>query len=76
MGHTLTLEVSDEAYDELVLIAVRKSQAPELVASEILNGLLPDPLLKLMGTIDSPLSDIAERHDEYIGEGIYSDHVR
>ena len=70
MGRTLTLEVSDEAYDELVLIAVRKSQAPELVASEILNGLLPDPLLKLMGTIDSPLSD------EYIGEGIYSDHVR
>jgi hypothetical protein len=29
-----------------------------------------------MGIIDSPGSDVAEYHDEYIGEGIYSDHLR
>ena len=76
MSHTLTIAVSDEAYEELVCIGSKKSQAPEKVASEILNDLLPDPLLKLMGTIDSPVPDVAERHDQYIGEGIYADHVR
>jgi hypothetical protein len=68
--------VSDEAYEELLCRAGRDSQSPELVASSILSGLLPDPLLRLMGTITSPVSDVAARHDEYIGEGIYSEMVR
>lgn len=76
MGHSITIDLSDEAYKELVAIADRKSQVPELVASEILNDLLPDPLLKLAGTIDSPVRDVAERHDEYIGEGIYAEFSR
>jgi hypothetical protein len=76
MSHRLVLDVSDEAYEELVRVSGERSQAPELVASKILNDLLPDPLLKLTGAIKSPATDVASRHDDYIGEGIQSSHVR
>jgi len=47
-----------------------------MVASTILNDLLPDPLLKLTGAVKSPPANLSARHDEYIGEGIRSSHVR
>lgn len=66
------LNLSDEAYEELVRTSSEESQTPELIASKILNDLLPDPLLRLSGAIKSPAADIGLRHDEYIGEGIRS----
>lgn len=76
MGHTLVLDVSDEAYEELLRISGKATQSPEAAASKILNELLPDPLLRLCGTIDSPVTDVAARHDEYIGESIRSGDLR
>lgn len=72
MSHTLVLDVSDEAYDELVRVSSKAAQSPEAAASKILNELLPDPLLRLCGTIESPVADVAARHDEYVGESIRS----
>ena len=43
---------------------------------KMLVDLLPDPLLKLSGAIKSPIADIAAQHDEYIGEGGRSTHIR
>ena len=70
------LNLSDEAYAELVRFSGEKCQTPELIASKMLNDLLPDPLLKLSGAIKSPTADIAVHHDEYIGEGIRSSQIR
>lgn len=30
----------------------------------------PDPLLQLLGSVDAPMSDIAARHDEYLGQAL------
>jgi hypothetical protein len=72
MSRTLVLNLSDEAYEELVRVSSEECQTPELTASKILNDILPDPLLRLSGAIKSPVSDIGVRHDESIGEGIHS----
>jgi hypothetical protein len=76
MSHTLVLNLSDEAYEELVRVSCEESQTPELIAAKILDDLLPDPLLRLSGAIKSPIADVGIRHDEYIGDGIHSSHTR
>jgi hypothetical protein len=49
-------------------------QKPEEVAAEWLTAtiqrLADDPLLKLAGTLTSEVTDAAQRHDEYLGEGL------
>ena len=70
------LNLSDEAWEELARAASEKSQSPESIASNMLNDSLPDPLLKLSGAIKSRVTDIAARHDEYIGEELQSNHSR
>lgn len=32
-----------------------------------------DPLMRLFGTVHSDITDVAERHDEYIGAAIYNE---
>jgi hypothetical protein len=54
VSHKLALKLSDEAYAELVRISSAEHKTPELIASKILNDLLPDPLLKLAGAVESP----------------------
>ncbi len=71
LRHSILLDVADDTYQELLREALQKSLTPERVAADILDELLPDPLLRLAGSIKSPLSDVAARHDEYIGEAIY-----
>jgi hypothetical protein len=75
MSHTLVVNLSDEAYAELVRASSEERQTPEAIASKILDNVLPDPLLRLSGAIKTPIADIAARHDEYIGEGIHSGHT-
>jgi hypothetical protein len=74
MSQTLTLNLSDEAYDELLRAARERDQSPESVASKILDSSLSDPLLRLSGCIDSPITDVAERHDEYLGRELFNTH--
>lgn len=34
------------------------------------KGLADDPLLQLAGTFESILTDVSDRHDDYIGQGL------
>ncbi len=72
MSHTLVLNLSDQAYEELVRMSGDERQPPELIAAKILNDLLPDPLLRLCGIIESPVEDVGVHHDKSIGDGIQS----
>jgi hypothetical protein len=76
MSHTLVVNLSDEAYEELVRASSEERQTPGVVASKILDDLLDDPLLKLSGAIKTWVADMGVRHDDYIGEGIRSSHTR
>lgn len=70
MGHTLTLELTDDAYDSLVQAGQIRGQAPGAVATQLLTDILSDPLMCLAGSLSAPVSDVGERHDEYIGQGL------
>lgn len=74
--HTLNLQLPDEIFDPLLRQAQRFGSTPEAVvtdwvASAVLAP-LEDPLLKLLGCIESDTSDVAERHDEYLGLALSS----
>lgn len=70
MSRKLTLEIPEDAYDELVRTADQKGQPPERIAVEILADRLTDPVMRLAGCLSMPYADIAKRHDEYIGAGL------
>ena len=70
MSRSLTLEIPEDAYDELVRTANRKGQPPERLAVEILADRFTDPVMRLAGCLSMPYADIAKRHDEYIGAGL------
>jgi len=74
MSHTLTLNLTDEAYNELLRAARERDQSPESVASRLLDSSLSDPLLRLSGCIESPITDLSERHDEYLGRELLDTH--
>jgi len=64
------VEIPEDAYSELLRSANQKGSQPEKVASEILADTLTDPVMKLAGCLSMPFSDVAERHDDYIGAGL------
>ncbi len=74
--HSLTLQLPDEIFEPLMRQAQRAGNSPEgfvtdWVASVVLSP-PDDPLLKLLGTLDSDVSDVAEKHDEYLGQALAS----
>jgi hypothetical protein len=74
MAHTLTLTIPDEVYQTLVKQAGNSGRVPEELAREwlaaALQRLSEDPLFRLAGAFQFRLPDVAERHHEYIGEGL------
>lgn len=78
MAKTLTLEISDSIYQMLLKTAKQIGQTPEQVVLNWLESSVKqstnDPLLKLAGIFDSDLTDISERHDEYIGKVLSDNH--
>jgi hypothetical protein len=66
-----TIALPEKLYESLTRIGGSTSQTPEQVALKLLNESVhqfdDDPLLQLLGCIESDLKDVAERHDEYIG---------
>jgi hypothetical protein len=81
MNHTLTIEIPDDVYGPLLEQAKQSGRTPEELAAECLATTLAakassstdDPLLQLMGTIVSDVTDVAERHDYYLGEQVMKD---
>ena len=70
MAQTLVLELPQDAWDQLVQTAAQKGLEPSSVACEMLTDSLTDPVMKLAGCLSAPISDVSERHDEYLGVGL------
>ena len=70
----LTIQIPDLVFQSLQERGKQLGKSPEVVAAECViqsvSSVDEDPLLKLAGTIDSGIDDIAERHDYYIGEAL------
>jgi hypothetical protein len=71
MGHTLTLDISDDVYQLLLQKAEQTDQPPEAVVVQLLATVLhphsDDPLERFIGAFDSQGADWADRHDANLG---------
>lgn len=76
MTTALSLQLPEHVYLPLLKRANQAGQPPETIAVQWLEGLVKrfadDPLLQLAGAFESELTDIGERHDEYIGQSLNS----
>ena len=67
---TLTLEISEELYQALQELASRQGQSAEVLGGTWLSATVErvanDPLMRLAGSFDSGVPDLAARHDHYI----------
>ena len=74
---TLTLELPDEIYQPLLHQARRIASTPEALltqwAAHAVQIVSEDPLLKLLGSIDSDVSDVSGKHDEFLGHALQTD---
>jgi hypothetical protein len=73
MTHSLTIEIPDEIYQPLVVRARQEGQSPESLAGDLVaHGLRPaglsPELRKWAGSVNSGVSDAAQRHDDYLGQ--------
>ena len=77
MGHTLTLEIADDLYEKLLRKAKETGKTPQEVLAEWVSMAVKDPaedrLLQLAGEFESTVTDVSERHDDYIGRGLLKD---
>jgi len=75
MSHPLTIDVPEEIFSYLNKLALQQGKTPETLAQELVSTavqeLEEDPLLRWAGAFDSEISDVAERHDYYIGQALY-----
>lgn len=77
MSDTVVLEVPRELYEALQAQADKKGQKADLLAIEWLIEAIhqatiteDDPLSRLLGTIESDVTDVADQHDSYIGQAL------
>ena len=75
MTHALTIEMPEHLFQKLESRAAQRGTTLQAVAVECIAqgvGNLPgEPLLKWAGAIDANVPDVAERHDEYLGQALY-----
>jgi hypothetical protein len=74
MSQTVALHIPKELYEALRTEAAKKGRTPDALVVEWLaeairaaNRIEADPLVKLFGTLESDVTNIADRHDDYIG---------
>ncbi|MCU0552954.1 MAG: hypothetical protein MUC48_26790 [Leptolyngbya sp. Prado105] len=85
MSHSLTLTLDlDDTLKQALDRALEQNQqsAETLILQLLIQNLTPaspmpdaktDPLLKLIGCINTDISDVAENHDHYIGQALYEE---
>ncbi len=76
MGHSITLNLPEKAWEDILRAGRERNEAPEAVAETLLSDAVSDPLMSLFGCLEHSTSDVAERHDEYIGLGIRAEQDR
>ncbi len=69
----LTIQIPEPVFQSLQLRAKQLGKTPEVVAAECVAQSVgseeDDPLMKWIGAFEGP-GDVAERHDDYIGEAL------
>jgi len=74
MGHTLTLDIPDAVYVSLLQQAQQAGKTPEEAVlawlTSTVQRLTDDPLLQLAGSFASPVTDVSDRHDAYLGQSL------
>jgi len=77
MTKTVTLELTDTVYKLLSETSAQSGQTPEQMilewVEERIQQTIQDPLLQLAGIIEAEVTDVAERHDDYIGQALKKD---
>lgn len=74
MTHSITVKIPDKTYRTLAEKALKKGKEIEEVAAERLSEDWPeddvDPLDSYLGAFGSGLGDVAQNHDQYIGDNL------
>ncbi len=74
MTTALSLQLPEHIYLPLLKRSSQIGQTPETLVTQWLETFVKrlddDPLLQLAGVFESDLTDIGERHDEYIGQSL------
>ena len=74
MGHTIALQVSENLYEAIRAQAAKRGQTPDSLAAawltEAVQSAEQDALVKLFGTLQGDVTDVADRHDFYIGQSL------
>jgi hypothetical protein len=74
MGHTLTLDIPEAVYVSLLQQAQHAEKTPEEAVLAWLTSAVrrwtDDPLLQLAGCFASPVTDVSDRHNAYLGQSI------
>jgi len=86
MAKTFTITLPDNLEQALNAQAERLNQAPEEIVlqallkqleflnqSALVKSTETDPLLRLIGSINVDIPDLAENHDYYIGKTLHQD---
>ncbi|WP_008313404.1 hypothetical protein [Leptolyngbya sp. PCC 6406] len=77
----ITIDLPEALQQTLIHQATQNQTTPENLIIQVLNQYLQpaiatadtDQLLSLIGTLDLGTTDLAENHDEYIGEALYQE---
>ena len=77
MSRTITLEIPEETYEAIEIQAETKGVEPAQMVVEWLSEAIrqariaaEDPLDALIGTLECKVIDVAERHNDYIGQAL------
>ncbi len=76
VAHSITLNLSDEAWEDLIEASAFRHQSPEKVAEILLSDVVSDRLMRLASCLEFPNGDVGARHDEYIGASILAESER
>lgn len=77
----ITIDLPEALQQTLIDQATQNQTTPEQIIIEVLNQYLQptiatadtDQLLSLIGTLDLGTTDLAENHDQYIGQALYEE---
>jgi hypothetical protein len=85
MAKTVTITLTDNLEEAITFQAERLNKSPKEIVLQVLSQQLTtlfqpdlsqaesDPLLRLIGFLNIDIPDLAENHDDYIGQALYQE---